>query len=305
MTLTRLLCPIDFSEVSTHALEQGMILARATGARVTVLHVVHPLMPRSSMGRLTAAALPATDPATLQEPRDRVAAACRHAGGADVAVDIVVSDSDQPAHAILALAAAQSVDLVVMSTHGIGGLQHLLLGSVAEKVLRMATCPVLTVPPRAHAVAAAAFTRVLCAVDFSECSLAAVAAAAAIAPQPAARLTLLHVVEWPWHEPAVPSTEGVPPAQAQATRDYHRYLETSATERLAALAASALPGRDVVTRVRFGTPYTELLDAAREEPAELIVLGVRGRSALDVGFFGSTANQAVRRATCPVLTIRA
>ncbi len=305
MTLRRILCPIDFSEVSSHALEHAVGLARTAGARLTVLHVVHPLMPRTGMGRLNAAAAPLTDPAALQEPRDRVDAACRQAGGADVAVDIAVVAADQPAHAILEQAAAQSADLVVMGTHGTGGFQHLLLGSVAEKVLRRAACPVLTVPQQAQNASAGIFMRVLCAVDFSECSLAAMTAAAAMAAQPAASLTLLHVVEWPWHEPPVPSMDGVPPAQAQAVLDYHRYLEASAGERLAALAASALPGRDVLTCVRFGTPYTELLDAAQEGRAEIIVLGVRGRSALDVGFFGSTANQAVRRATCPVLTIRA
>jgi nucleotide-binding universal stress UspA family protein len=55
--------------------------------------------------------------------------------------------------------------------------------------------------------------------------------------------------------------------------------------------------------VRFGKSYVELLDAARELHADLIVVGVRGRSALDLGFFGSTTNHLVRSATCPVLTV--
>ena len=58
-------------------------------------------------------------------------------------------------------------------------------------------------------------------------------------------------------------------------------------------------------QVRFGKSYAEMLDAAREQHADLIVVGVRGRSALDLGFFGSTTNHLVRSATCPVLTVHA
>jgi universal stress protein A len=56
--------------------------------------------------------------------------------------------------------------------------------------------------------------------------------------------------------------------------------------------------------VRFGKPWRELLDAARDAQADLLVLGVRGRGAVDIAFFGSTTNQVVRRAPCPVLTVR-
>lgn len=304
MTLRRILCPIDFSEVSSHALDHAVGLARTSGGRMTALHVFHPFLPRTGLESLDAATAQVIDPGCLQELRDRVAAACRPAQDAGVGVDIAVAGG-HPAQTILDQARSLPADLVVMGTHGAGGFQHLVLGSVAEKVLRKAGCPVLTVPPRAETTRAGTFTRAVCAVDFSDCSLAAVAAAAALTEASGASLTLLHVLEWPWHEPPVPGVESVPQAQAQALLEYRRYLETSAADRLAAVAASGVPGRHVATAVRFGKPYAELLDAAREAAADLIVLGVRGRSALDVGFFGSTANQVVRRATCPVLTIRA
>jgi len=66
-----------------------------------------------------------------------------------------------------------------------------------------------------------------------------------------------------------------------------------------------LPTSTVATVVRFGKPYVELLDAARQTRADLIVLGVRGRGAVDLAFFGSTANHVVRSASSPVLTVRA
>ena len=209
----------------------------------------------------------------------------------------------EPAHDILECARSLPADLVVMGTHGTSGFQHLVLGSVAEKVLRSAPCPVLTVPPRAHA-AATTFKRLICAVDFSDCSLKALSFAASLAKESGAALTLLHVLEWPWHESGLPEMEGVPPAQVHAIAEYRRYLETSAKDRLDAVAASAVPTGTAASRVAFGKPYVELLDAARQEQADLIVLGVRGRGALDLAFFGSTANHVVRSASCPVLTIR-
>lgn len=128
--------------------------------------------------------------------------------------------------------------------------------------------------------------------------------AASLAKESGAALMLLPVIEWPWHEPAMPELQSVPPAQTSAIAEYRRYLETSAKQRLDAVAASTVPSGMVATSIRFGKPYVERLDAARQGQADLIVLGVRGRGALDLGFFGSTANHVVRSASCPVLTVR-
>jgi len=303
MTLRHILCPFDFSEVSTHALEQAGVLARASGARLTVVHVFLSVMPTTGLDALDVATSQVIDAEDLQELRDKVATACRPATDAGVDVRILVVGGS-PVPVILDQARAGSADLIVMGTHGASGVQHLVLGSVTEKVLRRATCPVLTVPPRAAGTPAAAFRRVLVAVDFSDCSRLAVKTAGTITEGSGAALTLLHVMEWPWHEPPVPGMEGMPGAQVEALLEYRRYLESSAAEGLKGMAATTLPGRDVATEVRFGKPYLELLDAARERQADLIVMGVRGRNPIDIGFFGSTANQLVRRATCPVLTVR-
>jgi len=300
MDVTRILCPLDFSNASIHALEQAARLARWYGAGLTVLHVRPTVVPHpdiSPEGHM--APWLVTELETL---RHRVTAACADTVGAGVPVDALASAGD-PVHEILSHADRLGTDLIVLGTHGLSGFRHLVLGSVTEKVLRRAACPVLTVPPRASA-ARSQFTRILCAVDFSDCSQQAVTFAATLARQSAATLSLLHVIEWPWHESAIPETVGVTVAQAQAMADYRRYLETGAAERLAAIGAAAMPDRQVSTSVSFGRPYVELLDAARRTGADLIVLGVRGRGPVDLGFFGSTANHVVRSATCPVLTVR-
>jgi nucleotide-binding universal stress UspA family protein len=302
MTVGRILCPIDFSQISAHALDHAIVLARRAGAHLTVLHVFLSVMPRTGVEGLDAATAQVIDPADLQDLQDRAAALCRPAIDAGVKVDKVIVGG-APVPTILAHAAASKANLIVMGTHGAGGFQHLLLGSVTEKVLRKAPCPVLTVPPRAQGTPAASFTRVLCAVDLASDPGPTVAAAAAMVEGATARLTLLHVLEWPWHEPPVPPMPGLPAEQARALLEYRRYLESSASEKLERMA-SAIEGCEVTTAIRFGKAYGEILDTTRELRADLVVLGVRGRSAVDIGFFGSTANHVVRSATCPVLTVR-
>lgn len=299
-----LLCPFDFSEVSTHALRQASVLAQRTGARLTVLHVFLSVMPPTGIDYIDEATSQVIEPAELEGLQRKLVAACEASVHKDVPRELVVVGG-APVQVVLDYAATNTVDMIVMGTHGTSGFQHLLLGSVTEKVLRKALCPVLTVPPRAGDGPVAAFRHALCAVDFSECSRQAARAAATTVDSHGAALTLLHVMEWPWHEPPVPGMEGVPESQVQALLEYRRYLESSATDGLKRIGAAVSGSLQVSTLVRFGKPYLEILDAAREVGADLIVLGVRGRGAMDIGFFGSTANQVVRRATCPVLTVRA
>ena len=91
-------------------------------------------------------------------------------------------------------------DLLVMGTHGRSGFERLVLGSVTEKVLRKAACPVLSVPRNVGDVVPAPpvlFTRILCAVDFSDCSINALNHAMSLGQEADARLTVLHVIELP------------------------------------------------------------------------------------------------------------
>jgi nucleotide-binding universal stress UspA family protein len=115
----------------------------------------------------------------------------------------------------------------------------------------------------------------------------------------------MHVLEWPWHEPPAPRLTDLPPAQAAALAEFRRHAETTATARLESIASSDVPaGLATAVRVGDGKPYEQLLRVAREDGMDLIVVGVHGRSTLGMGLFGSTTNQLVRRATCPVLTVR-
>jgi len=146
----------------------------------------------------------------------------------------------------------------------------------------------LTVPARA----------LLCPVDFSEPSLAALRFAFSLAKESDARLTIMHAVEWPSSEAdAVERVFNLP--------DVRRQLGKDSNDRLASLIPAEIrEWCQPQTKVVFGRPHVTILSVAAEEGADLIVIGVRGRSAMDLTLFGSTTNQVVRRANCPVLTLR-
>jgi nucleotide-binding universal stress UspA family protein len=302
MKVEHILCPTDFSEASAHAVDQAVVIAGWYKARITALHVLSTSF--SAMpGSAASSAGESVAKTELERLRTQTAAffaAARTGAGLDILIEV-----GQPASRILERAARLPADLIVIGTHGTSGFEHLVLGSVTEKVLRKAACPVLTVPPRAQATSRLPFKRLLCAVDFSDASLTGLQDAFSLAEESGAVLTILHVLEWPWEEPPPPKMEELPFEQAAALAEYRRYCETTALARLDSLVPdSARALRPPVTRLRSGKPYVQILHVAAEERSDLIIIGVRGRKPLDVALFGSTTNQVVRRAMCPVLTLR-
>jgi nucleotide-binding universal stress UspA family protein len=306
--LERILLPTDFSETSAHALEQAGTLAGWYGSTVVALHVHSPLLQSAATLGSTAPyglGVPAYDEAAeLQRLDGQTRSFLEPISRAGVPVEVVV-DVGRPAHQILERATTLPADLIVIGTHGLSGFQHLVLGSVAEKVLRRAPCPVLTVPPKTHATSALPFREIVCPVDFSDSSLAAVTVALSIAGESRASLTLLHSVEWPWDEPPAPNLDELPAHERHDLAEFRRYLETQAKARLSSLVPVQSQGASNLRHlVRHGKPHRQVLAVAAEQQADLIVIGVHGRNALDMAFFGSTTNQVVRHATCPVLTVR-
>lgn len=303
MNLQRILCPVDFSDASAHAIDQAVVIAGWYNARITALHVASP-MALSVPGFGMSVGGEALDDEEKERLRKETVNHCEAATAAGIGLDVAI-EMGQPASFILERANSLPADMIVMGTHGTSGFAHLVLGSVTEKVLRKATCPVVTVPPRAQSTSRLPFKRLLCAVDFSDSSLAALEYGVSLARESDAGLTILHVLEWPWEEPPPPQMEELPSAQRFALAEYRRYCEKSATSRLESLVPDRVQAsRPPVTRLRNGKPYVQILDVAAEESSDLIIIGVRGRNPLDLSLFGSTANQVVRRATCPVLTLR-
>jgi nucleotide-binding universal stress UspA family protein len=291
--IKHILCPIDFSDVSQHTIDHAALLARWYGARITALHIVSPVVIPSPDLVLVGDYGPARPADELKDAHDQVAG--RFASVRDAEVDVLVQ-TGQPARQIVATAKTLPADLLVIGTHGATGFEHLLLGSVTEKVLRQATCPVLTVPPQSRTTSKLPFKRILCPIDFSQPSLAALDFAFSLAREGDADLTILHVFEWP-EEPLT--------TRPIATPEYRQALESDVNVRLGNLVPQA--AREwcrPATRLAHGKAYREIVGVATEDECDLIVMGIHGRHALDLMLFGSTTNQVVRRATCPVLTLR-
>jgi nucleotide-binding universal stress UspA family protein len=305
LALKRILCPVDLSEVSAHGAEWAGMIAAWYEAAITAVYAVDPARPGApGPGRVARGRPGELDDAERRRLEGEARAMFAAALEAGTTVHAVIA-LERPSVAILQHAESLPADLIVMGTHGASGFERLVLGSVTEKVLRKARCPVLTVPPKAEPTSPIPFSRVLCAVDFSDSSLRGVEYAMSLAREADARLTLAHVVEWPWQEPPPPPMDEIPPVLAMQLGEFRKHREQQSAERLLALIpAEAREWCRPIVEVRHGKPYVELLRMAADTHADLIVIGMHGRSPADLTVFGSTVNQVVRRAVCPVLTIR-
>jgi nucleotide-binding universal stress UspA family protein len=192
-------------------------------------------------------------------------------------------------------------DLVVMGTHGRGGFEKWVLGSITEKVIRQAPCPILTVtlpaedaPPPGQTP----FKRILCAIDFSEHSTRALTFALSLAQQAEAHLTLAHVLE-----PI--ADENLEVYAGHTVGELRPELEARSRERLrAAVPEDARNWCEPDELIVYGRPWEAILEAVKTTQSNLLVMGVHGRSVVDLALFGSTTNHVVRAARCPVLVIR-
>jgi len=294
--IRRVLCPIDFSEFSRHAIHHAIAVAGWYGSSLTVLHVV------ANLPTMDVPGVPLTD-----VERDRLTAEMRSFVGQtppDMPVSFLVRESSDVRRQILAEAQALMSDLLVIGSHGRSGFERLLLGSVTEKVVRKSPCPVMVVPPRAQDAAGAGLIhggrpRILCAVDFSDASLGALEYAMSLAEEADADLSLLHSIEVP---PEL--LEHIPvPADFDVDR-CHAAARAASLQRLRELIPPAVRTYcHVETVAAEGAAYRQILRLSAEQKTDLIVMGVHGRGAVDLLVFGSNTARVIRAATCPVLIV--
>jgi nucleotide-binding universal stress UspA family protein len=293
--IRRILCPVDFSDASQHALDHAVMIAGWYRAGITAFHVRHPaLMPEPP----TLFAELGADSFSVEDLENRLHHWLAPVRAAGIACEVMVVDAPSAAPRIVDAALRLGIDLIVMGTHGRSGFERLLLGSVTERVVRRAACPVITVPPPGVATSKLPFRRILCAIDFSEPSLAAMRYALSLSRESNSALTLLHAIEFP-HEST--SIETLPFDMSS----YRAVVREDATRRLMKLISDEMPeSPEPAITVVHGKAHEQIIAAAGAKHADLIVLGVHGRNTLDLMLFGSTTNQVIRHATCPVLTLR-
>jgi nucleotide-binding universal stress UspA family protein len=303
-----ILCPIDFSDYSRRALDYAATIARWYESTITLFHV-YPTAPIAAFGLESPAPGGAVlTPADRERMTAAIASFVEPSSAAEIPTEVVIGQSvGSTANEILKQARSMPADLLVIGTHGRSGFDRLVLGSVTEKVLRKADCPVLTVPhaPTAAPIAPAVFKRILCPVDFSDSSMHALNYAMSLAQEADARLTVLHVMQYDLEVEAPEMYETVIADRRLSLTDYRTRCEEYSRERLRAAVPETVGAYCTVeVLLAIGRPYREILRVAAEQQADLIAMGVQGRSAADVMVFGSTTQHVVRQATCPVLTVR-
>jgi nucleotide-binding universal stress UspA family protein len=301
--MARILCPIDFSEFSRHALDHAVGLAKWYGSTVSMLFVHRLPTPAVAAGPVVVPEafvpmqLTGTEREQILQRMEELASADRAAGAT---VDTIIVEGLNVAETIVDQADQLDVDLIVLGTHGRSGFRRLVLGSVAEKVLRTAARPVMIVAPRAPDAVPReplSMREIVCPVDFSPSAARALEYATSFAGQTKARVTVVHVVQ------LLPELAEIPPPDFAG---YHQMLLENARRHMADLLTPAVRSAcEIEELILTGTAYREILRLASERHADLIVMGVQGRGPIDLAFFGSTAQHVVRQATCPVVTLRA
>ncbi len=298
MNVDRILLATDCSLQAKGAEAYACLLAESWGATLTAMNVLEftpGLNPEYPVNRLYLTELMKQATRALAELKARAADR-----GISICTRIATGI---PSKEVLAAAEAEDADLIVVGTVGKTGLEHVLLGSTAERIIRAAPCPVLAVrtersgvePQTGGGRSSAALDRIVIPVDFSDCSLDALEYAVLVAQRAKASLMLLHVLE--------PVSYGLDFTLAfPASREQ---LRESITKRLAGISA-ALDAVHVKSEyaVRGGLPNDSILETARIHSADMIVMGTHGRRGLGHALYGSVAESVLRKSRCPVLMVR-
>lgn len=298
LSINDILIARDYSSVSDRALAYGLDLAARTGAALHLLHaeVLHVLEDQEEEG------------ATPTDGVDRLREELRDAEGLSAeALDSVsvvgaVRRDVAPAPAILQYASEEDVDLIALGTHGRRGPSRILLGSVAEEVVRRADQPVLTVRDvegEEPSPIPKPIERILVPVDFSEYSQEAVRYAKEWAALYGAQVDVLHVIEETLH-PAF-YVGGY-----RSIYDVQPNIEEKALAKMDTFVDEA-DGPDVETELHVGPGKapSKISDVADELDADLVCMSTHGRTGMERFLLGSVAEKVVRHVRCPVLTIKA
>lgn len=296
--IRRVLYPTDFSEPSRAALPHALAFVELFGAELHLLHVLELYAADASD---PAWGLPALEGAyeELQERAEsRIRATVEEHETRDPKIVPVQERGVSAPPTIVTYAEEHEVDLIVMGTHGRRGVRRALLGSATEEVVRSAPCPVVTVRGGESGPVAGELSTILVPVDFSTHSERALGATGELARLSGARVLVLHVVE----ELVYPDAYF---ADAAAERSLEQAVREHVPDELDRTADRVLrPGVEVEAHIELGRPEAAIVEFAREEKVDLVVIASRGLGGVQRALLGSVTERVVRSAPCPVWTMR-
>jgi nucleotide-binding universal stress UspA family protein len=288
------LCPVDFSEHSAAALRDAVALARPGGS-VHVLYVNDPLLVTTAAIALGDRSLAATSREELSK-FVRESIHVRSASASGIRCHVAKGN---PARIIAAAAGKLHCDVIVMGTHGLSGIDKVIVGSTTERVLRRSSIPILAIPPALEAIGPQAPGRtwpgptIMAPIDLGSDSARDIRDVAELVRAFDVNLLLLHVVP-----------------QLQLPRWYRADLTAQAQLRiekakrqLEGLAKAGGKGLQVEAKVRCGSVPDEIALAAAAERVGLVVMRLRKGPGLFGSRAGSIAYHILRHASTPVLAL--
>lgn len=296
LSIRRILFPTDFSENADTALPWALMLAKNFEAELTMLHTV--VLHSDDVGDDAFSRFPDLERcvAMLVENADsRLERTIEDSGRISVNQRVVRGFS--AAEEILRYTQSERIDLIVMGTRGRRGIGHLLLGSVAEQVVRVSPCPVLTIRAGGEANRKVDIRRIVLPIDFSDHSAHAAKYAVVMSKVIGARLEVVHVIDSDVH-----------PAYMAAGIDAPSLLDPGLKDRVTAATEEFMRGaqatHDFRVRVAEGKPAVEIVRIADESPDTLVIVAAHGAGELERIMLGSTTEKIIRLARSPVLTVK-
>ncbi len=298
LNVKKILFPTDFSRCASQAFIHAVYLTQRYGAEMHMLHalVLHEDDPNNPLHHF-----PELDEviARMNESIDKRMDSEIAANQAVVLnIEKVQRRGISPATVILDYAEENDIDLIVMGTQGRRGLTHFLLGSVAEEVVRLARCPVLTVREKKQPKPIEDFQRILAPIDFSEHSKQAISHAKVMAESYGAKLQILHVIE-----------ENIHPAFYASGKssifELIPNIKEKSEQTLRQLFNDA-PGPKVDSEFHVveGRANQEIVKFAEKNGSDLIVIATHGLTGIEHLLLGSVTEKVVRMASCPVFTVK-
>lgn len=298
--IKNVLLPLDGSPLAEGALPFAALLTRGLGASLTLVRVPDPIVaPTPGMEAVTPLALCSPEARAAADDYLKKVAAQEALSG----LEPTLLTPDPPVVAGVMEAARQSAaDLLVMTSHGYSGLKRFILGSVTDELVRHADCDVVVVP--AGSRAKPAIGRIAVPLDGSALAEAGLARAVQVAQALGAGLHLLQIPQVPiqpvGHAAPGAGLDWVPELVAEATREAQAYLEAKAADlRAQGVTVTAQQEPLGIDGVAGG-----ILDAARQQQSDLLLLTSHGRGGLRRLVLGSVTDAILRKADLPVWVVR-
>ena len=281
IAIKTILLATDFSAEARSALQCAISLAKRHQSRLALVHVL-PIE-----GAVEGESGPLMTDAIRHSAEKSMAKLEKTSNLKSLPHEAIIQSGDSW-HVISQVLLDKHVDLVVMGTHGRGGIKKLILGSTAEKIIRHAPCPVLTVGLHVPSGSCKHFGHIFYASDFSSGSHKALPYAVSLAEEDRAHLTLLHVIERD------------PISQSEV-----REWKQESREKLTQMISSDLdlPYKPEI-EVEFGIPEVEIVRQAQARKADLIVMGAHKGGIVSRHLPWTTLHHVLQYAHCPVLTVR-